>query len=107
MPIAPILPILCILFVRPRSPVSGIEFAPVLALEGLVAAFSGVLFGLIAGRPLGRLAYLLPAALVGAVLGQTVGEQMRAPGLVVGDLHLLEATLGAWMLLFVARRLGV
>jgi hypothetical protein len=83
------------------------EFAPVLVLEALLAAFSAVLFGLIAGRPLRRLAYMLPAGLAGVLLGQFIGDQMRSPGLVLGDLHLLEATLGAWMVLLIARRLGV
>lgn len=86
---------------------SGVEFAPVLVLEALVAAYAAVLFGLTLGRPPARLAYTLPIALVGVLLGQFVGDQMRSPGLVVGDLHLLEAALGALVLLFVARRLGV
>ncbi len=84
-----------------------LEFAPVLVLEALTAGFSVVLFGLVVGRPLGRLVYMLPAGLVGVLLGQLVGDQMRTPGLLVGDLHVLEATLGAWLLLAIARRLGV
>ncbi len=85
----------------------GIEFAPVLVLEGLVAAYSAALFGLVTGRPVQRFVYLLPAGLVGVFLGQFVAGLMRAPGLLVGDLHLLEATLGAWVLLLIASRLGV
>lgn len=86
---------------------AGLEFAPVLVLEALLAAFATLLFGLMMGQPLGRLAYLLPAALLGVFLGQSIGEHMRAPGLVVGDVHLLEAALGGWIGLLIARRLGV
>jgi len=87
--------------------VTAFEYSPVLVLEALVAGFSAVLFGLIFGRPLQRLVYLLPTGLAGAFLGQLIGDQMRSPGLLVGDLHLLEAALGAWILLLIARRLGV
>ncbi len=86
---------------------SGVEYAPVVVLEGLLAAFWALVFGLLFGRPLARLAYLVPAGLAGVLLGQLIGDLMRSPGLVVGDLHLLEATLGAWTLLLIARRLGV
>ncbi len=85
----------------------GVEYAPVVVLEALVGAYSAVLFGLLTGRPVQRLADLLPMGLIGCLLGQLAAGQLRTPGLLVGDLHLLEATVGAWALLFVAARLGV
>ena len=89
-----------------RSP-TDIVFAPVLVLELLLAGYAAVGFGLMTGRPITRLPYMLPAAFVGVVFGQVVAAQMRSPGLMVGDLHMLEALVGALLMLFVVRRLGV
>jgi hypothetical protein len=89
-----------------RSPAE-IAFAPVLVLEVLLAAYAAVGFGLVMGRPIRRLVYMLPAAFVGVLFGQVIAAQMRSPGLMVGDLHLLEAAFGAALMLLVVRRLGV
>jgi hypothetical protein len=89
-----------------RSPTE-ITFAPVLVLEALLAAYTAVGFGLVTGRPIRRLLYMAPAAFVGVLFGQVVASQMQSPGLMVGDLHLLEAAFGALLMLFVVRRLGV
>ncbi len=89
-----------------RSP-TDIVFAPVLVLELLLAGYTAVGFGLVTGRPVRRLLYMLPAAFIGVLFGQLVAAQMRTPGLMVGDLHLLEAIVGAILMLLVVRRLGV
>jgi hypothetical protein len=89
-----------------RSP-TDIVFAPVLVLELLLAGYTAVGFGLVTGRPVRRLLYMLPAAFIGVLFGQLVAAQMRVPGLMVGDLHLLEAMVGALLMLLVVRRLGV
>lgn len=89
------------------TPNAAVDFAPILVLQALVAAYAAVVYGLVLGRPLTRLLYLLPAAFVGVFLGQFIGTQMQSPGLVVGELHLFEATVGALVLLLIANRLGV
>ena len=88
-------------------PTPDLIYAPVLVLAVLLAAYMAVGFGLVTGTPVRRMLYMLPAALFGVAFGQIVAGQMRSPGLMIGDLHLLEAGMGAVIMLLVVRRLGV
>lgn len=87
-------------------PTDTVVYAPVLIAEALLAGFVAAVYGLIVGQPPRRLVSTLPLAFVGVVAGQLVAEQIRTPGLMIGDLHVLEAMVGAIFLIVVARRLG-
>jgi hypothetical protein len=50
--------------------------------------------------------YLIAAAL-GFGLGQTLGSMANLDILTIGSLHVIEASLGSWGLLFIARWLKV
>ena len=87
-------------------PTDTVVYAPVLIAEALLAGFVAAVYGLIVGQPPRRLVSTLQLAFVGVVAGQLVAEQIRTPGLMIGDLHVLEAMVGAIFLIVVARRLG-
>ncbi len=80
---------------------------PALVLAVLAGAVAVAVYGLAFVPPTGELAYLLPSALLGAVGGQLVAERLSPLGPTIGGLHLPEALVGAWLLVFVVRRLRV
>lgn len=77
--------------------------SPALLLGLLFSVGYAALYHLWSGRHWGDLALALPVALLGFGLGQFVGLFSQAPLLQIGQLHLLEASLGAWGALLAVR----
>lgn len=75
--------------------------SPGLLLSLLIALGYAALFHLWRGRTLRDLAAYLIASLLGFGAGQLIGVFSRTPLLEIGDVHLFEATLGAWLALLV------
>lgn len=75
---------------------------PVLAVV-LVTLYVTVFYFLWGKRTL-ELAVMYPMALLGFALGHMVGELLHTRWLVVGVLHVLEATVGALAFLALAKR---
>lgn len=66
----------------------------------LLGAVYGVLFHLWRGKTLRDLIIYFLTGVIGAGLGQVVGELIDANLLMIGALHLVEATLAGWLSLF-------
>lgn len=69
----------------------------------IVATLYGAAFHLVSGGDARRLALFLLAAWLGFGLGHAFGETVNVTLLDIGPLHMLTATLGAWLALVVAR----
>jgi len=83
------------------------ELSPALVLSAILAAMYACAFHLWLGRNLQELALYLVASGLGFALGQIVGERTGWEALMLGQVHLLEATGGSILLLLVARWLRV
>lgn len=59
------------------------------------------LFHLWVGRSLRDLAAFMVAATIGFAIGQWIGAAVEIPLPQIGQLHVVEGTLGAWIGLFV------
>ncbi len=81
--------------------ISGV--APALVLGILVCIGYAALLHLWVGRHLRDLLISLLMSCIGFGFGQVVGLFTQSPLLEIGQLHLLEASLGAWLLMIVAR----
>lgn len=75
---------------------------PSLLLSLLISVAYAALFHLWLGRGVRQLLLLLLAATVGFGVGQFVGTLVRIPALQIGEVHLVEASVGAWLALAVA-----
>ena len=75
-------------------------FAPSLVLGLLLCVAYASLYHLWGGRSSQDLLLFLVAAGAGFVFGQMMGVVTQVPWFQIGQLHLLEATMGAWLLLF-------
>jgi hypothetical protein len=80
---------------------------PSLALVALAGCLVVAVYGLTVATPGRQVFYLLPAGLVGALVGQIVGTLLTLPGPTIGSLHVLESLLGAWLLVSSVRRMVV
>jgi hypothetical protein len=80
---------------------------PAVLLAALLAGAYGAVFHMWRGRTFRELPLYLIAAALGFGLGQTVGSMANLDILTVGSLHVIEASLGSWGLLFIARWLKV
>lgn len=76
--------------------------APSLLLSILMSVGYGALFHLWRGRTFRDLILFIIVAVVGFGVGQLAGTLIRTPLLQVGEVHMLEATVGAWLALGVA-----
>lgn len=76
--------------------------SPSLVLSLVLSMGIAAMFHLWRGRSLRDLLLYLLVAMVGFGAGQLVGTIIRTPLLQVGDVHLLEASVGAWVALAVA-----
>jgi hypothetical protein len=83
------------------------ELSPVLVLSTILAAMYGCAFHLWLGQNLQELALYLVASGLGFALGQIVGERTGFEWLILGQVHLLEATVGSIVLLLLARWLRI
>lgn len=80
---------------------------PAWLLSSLIATIYGTLFHVWRGRTLRELPLYILAALLGFVLGDLAGDALGLDLFTIGPLHVLEASLGSWVALFIARWLKV
>lgn len=80
---------------------------PAWLFSGLIAGIYGTLFHLWRGRTFRELPLYLSAAFVGFALGELAGNAIGLDLFMIGPLHIVEASLGSWVMLFVARWLKV
>lgn len=73
-----------------------------LVLGFLLASIYGAAFHLIFGGPIKRIVLYLAAAWLGFFIGQFLGDFLNFEFLKLGKIHLVSASLGAWLLLLVA-----
>jgi hypothetical protein len=81
--------------------------SPALLLSSLIAGIYGALFHLWRGRTFRELPLYLIAAVLGFALGQLAGNAIGLDIFMIGPLHIIEASLGSWGMLFIARWLKV
>jgi hypothetical protein len=76
---------------------------PSFVFSFILATLYGAAFHLVSGGDARRLALFLLAAWLGFVLGQLFGDSIGVTLLDIGPLHMLPATVSAWLALVVAR----
>ncbi|MCB0045339.1 MAG: hypothetical protein KDD92_07915 [Caldilineaceae bacterium] len=77
--------------------------SPALLLGFLLATALAGVFHFWGGRSLGELFFFWAAACIGFAVGQALGQLIRIPVLQIGQLHVVEGSLGALFALIVAR----
>ncbi len=77
--------------------------SPALLLSILIASMHGALFHLWQGRSFRELPLYLVASGLGFALGQLAGNLIGLDIFMIGALHIIEASLGSWSMLFIAR----
>ena len=81
--------------------------SPPVVLSLVVASLYGGLFHLVWGQSWGEFVLYWITSIVGFGLGQAIGNVIGLNIMMVGQVHLLEATLVSWAGLFVAKWLKV
>ena len=81
--------------------------SPPVVLSLVVASLYGGLFHLVWGQSWGEFVLYWITSIVGFGLGQAIGNVIGLNIMMVGQVHLLEATLACWAGLFVAKWLKV
>ena len=76
---------------------------PSVVFSFILATLYGAAFHLVSGGDARRLALFLLAAWLGFGLGHVFGETFNVTLMDIGPLHMLTATMGAWLALVVAR----
>ena len=71
--------------------------SPALVLAVIVGLFHVSAYVFIRGRAGARLALLVPAAILGAWAGDTVGVRMHIDPVRIGDFNLVSASVVAWL----------
>jgi hypothetical protein len=66
----------------------------------LLASIYGAAFHLIFGGPIRRIVLYLFAAWLGFFIGQFVGDFLNLELLKIGKIHLVSASVGSWIVLF-------
>lgn len=79
--------------------------SPSFVFSVIVATLYGAAFHVVSGGDARRLALFLLASWLGFALGHSAGELLGVTLLDIGPLHMLSATVGAWLALVVARLL--
>ena len=77
-----------------------------LVLGFLLASAYGAIFHLVFGGPVRHILLYLGAAWAGFFIGQLVGDFLNFEILKLGKIHLVSASLGAWLLLLGTRWLA-
>jgi hypothetical protein len=77
---------------------------PAILLAGMLSTAYGALFHLWRGGPLRRLALFVAAAWIGFAAGQVAGNLLAWDGAMLGEVHLVEATLGSLIALLIVNR---
>jgi uncharacterized membrane protein YfcA len=80
---------------------------PYLLFSALVGAIYGTLFHLWRGTNLKDLPIYLAAGIVGFGLGQALGDFIGLDILMIGEIHILEATIVSWGSLFLVHWLKI
>jgi len=80
---------------------------PLLVLSLVIATLYSALFHLLWGRTLKKLFICWLAAIVGFGTGQVVASALSWRGLLIGELHLLTASIACWLVMAFARRLNL
>ena len=70
---------------------------PALILGALVGIFHASLYVLIRGSAGGRLPLLVVASVLGAWAGDALADRLGLDVLVIGDFHLVGASIAAWI----------
>ena len=70
---------------------------PALILAVLVGVFHASLFVLIRGTARGRMPIIVVAAILGAWAGDALADRLGFDVLMIGDFHLLAASVMAWV----------
>jgi hypothetical protein len=74
-----------------------VSLEPALILAILVGVFHASLFVLIRGTAGGRMPILILAAILGAWAGDALADRLGFDVLMIGDFHLLAASVMAWV----------
>ena len=77
--------------------------SPALVLSIIIASAHGALFHLWKGKTAKDLLIYLAAGLVGFGLGQLAGNTLRLGIFMIGQVHVIEASLMCWLILFIAK----
>lgn len=77
--------------------------SPALVLSIAVASAYGALFHVWKGKTAKDLLLYLAAGLVGFGLGQLVGNTLSLGIFMIGQVHVVEASLICWLVLFIAK----
>ena len=80
---------------------------PMIALSVVLATLYGSIFYVVKGRALIELAIFCGVSLLGFATGELAGQALRLNILMIGEVHVIEATLGSVAFLSVARWLKV
>jgi len=83
------------------------ELSPALALSAILASMYGCVFHLWRGKTLWELVLYLVASGLGFALGQIVGNRIGWDWLMLGQVHLLEASAGSILLLILVHWLRI
>lgn len=73
-----------------------------IVLGFLLASIYGAVFHLIFGGPIRRIVLYLAAAWLGFFIGQFIGDFLNFEVLKLGKIHLVSASLSAWLMLLSA-----
>lgn len=79
--------------------------SPSIVFSFILATLYGAAFHVVSGGDARRLALFLLASWLGFSLGHSFGEVVGMDFMDIGPLHMLAATVGAWVALTVARLL--
>ncbi|MBX3011284.1 MAG: hypothetical protein KF832_07240 [Caldilineaceae bacterium] len=79
------------------------EVPPALVLGTMLCLGYAALLHLWLGRNLRDLIMMLVMAAIGFGFGQVMGALTNLPILQIGQLHVVEASVGAWLLMAIAR----
>jgi hypothetical protein len=76
---------------------------PALILSLIIASAYGALFHVWKGKTAKDLLIYLTAGLTGFGLGQLVGKTLGLGIFMIGEVHVVEASLICWLILFIAK----
>jgi hypothetical protein len=77
--------------------------SPALVLSIIIASAYGALFHVWKGKTAKDLLVYLAAGLVGFGLGQLAGDTLRLGIFMIGQVHIIEASLMCWLILLIAK----
>jgi hypothetical protein len=81
---------------------------PWLVLAGLIGVINAAACFMLVGRRLRHLGWYIVLGALAAGVGQVFGEAVQAPDpLRIGELNVLTASVGAWLVVLVARAAGL